>query len=113
MFGIFIKSFFRNILKNKGFFLINLLGFTIGLCVSLLIFLYIANEMRYDKYHEKSDRIYRLCIRASIGDTRFEQAFSSARVLHEMRESFPEIEDAVKTISISDITTRITMKDCL
>jgi len=107
MFGIFIKSFLRNTLKNKGFFLVNLLGFTLGLCVSLLIFLYLANELSYDKYHEKSERIYRLCIRASIGDTRFEQAFSSARVLREMREKFPEIEDAVKTISISDITTRI------
>lgn len=107
MFGIFIKSFLRNTLKNKGIFLINILGFTLGLCVSLLIFLYIANELRYDKYHANSDRIYRLCIRASIGDTRFEQAFSSARVLREMRESFPEIEDAVKTISISDITTRV------
>jgi len=107
MFGIFIKSFLRNTLKNKVFFFVNLLGFTLGLCVSLLIFLYLANELSYDKYHEKSERIYRLCIRASLGDTRFEQAFSSARVLREMRESFPEIEDAVKTISISDITTRI------
>lgn len=110
MFGIFIKSFFRNILKNRAFFLVNLLGFTLGLCVSFLIFLYIANEMRYDKYHEKSDRIYRLCIRASIGDTRFEQAFSSARVLREMRERFPEIEDAVKTYRISDITARVDEK---
>ena len=107
MFGIFIKSFLRNTLKNKGIFLINLLGFTLGLCVSLLIFLYIANELRYDKYHEKSERIYRLCVKASIGDTRFEQAFSSARVLREMRERFPEIEDAVKTISISDVTTKV------
>ncbi len=107
MFGIFIKSFLRNTLKNKGIFLINLLGFTLGLCVSLLIFLYIANELRYDKYNENSERIYRLCIKASIGDTRFEQAFSSARVLREMRERFPEIEDAVKTISIDDVTTRV------
>ncbi len=107
MFGIFIKSFLRNTLKNKGFFLVNLLGFTLGLCVSLLIFIYIANELRYDKHHEKSDRIYRLCIRASIGDTRFQQAYSSARVLREMRERFPEIEDAVKTSRIRDITTRV------
>ncbi|MEE4214753.1 MAG: FtsX-like permease family protein [Bacteroidales bacterium] len=107
MFGIFIKTFFRNVLKNKGFFIVNLLGFTLGLVVSMLIFLYIANELRYDRYHQNSERIYRLCIRASIGDTKFQQAFSSARVLREMRENYPEIEDAVKTLSISDISTRV------
>jgi len=97
----------RNSLKNKGFFIINLLGFTLGLCISLLIFLYIANELRYDKYHEKSERIYRLCIKASIGDTKFEQAFSSAQVLREMMTRYPEIEDAVKTISLQDINIRV------
>ena len=107
MFKIFFTSFLRNTIRNKGFFIVNLLGFTLGLVVSMLIFLYIANELRYDRYHENSQRIYRLCIRASIGDTKFQQAFSSARVLREMRESYPEIEDAVKTISISDITTRV------
>lgn len=107
MFGIFIKTFFRNVLKNKGFFIVNLLGFTLGLVVSMLIFLYITNELRYDRYHQNSERIYRLCIRASVGDTKFEQAFSSARVLREMREKYPEIKDAVKTLSISDITTRV------
>ncbi len=105
--GLFIRSFFRSILKQKVFFIINLLGFTLGLCVSLLIFLYVDNELKYDKYHEDGDRIYRLCIRASIGDTKFRQAFSSARVLREMRERYPEIEDAVKTFRMNDITTRV------
>ncbi|HKL67915.1 MAG TPA: ABC transporter permease [Bacteroidales bacterium] len=107
MFRIFLNTFLRNARKNKLLFVINLLGFTLGLSLSIIIFLYIANELNYDRYHERSDRIYRLCIRASIGDTRFEQAFSSSRVLREMRDRYPEIEDGVKTLSLSNITARV------
>ena len=50
----------RNLLKYKAFSAINLLGLTIGLACCLLIGIYIANEMSFDRYHSKADRIWRL-----------------------------------------------------
>ena len=57
-----IKNFFkialRNLFRNKGFSAINILGLAIGMASAILILLWIQNELGYDKFHEKTDRIY-------------------------------------------------------
>jgi putative ABC transport system permease protein len=50
----------RNLIRQKAYFLINLLGLTIGLTACLLISFYVIDELSYDKFHEKGDRIYRV-----------------------------------------------------
>lgn len=56
----YFKIAFRNLLRHKVFSFINLLGLTIGLTCCLLIALFILDELSYDRYHEKADRIYRM-----------------------------------------------------
>lgn len=51
---------FRNLIRQKGYFLINLFGLTIGLTACLLITFYVLDELSYDKFHEKGNRIYRV-----------------------------------------------------
>lgn len=57
-----IKNFFkiawRNLLRNKGFSFINISGLAIGMAAAVLITLWIQNEVSYDQFHEKKDRIY-------------------------------------------------------
>mgnify|MGYP006277518275 CR=1 FL=1 len=60
MIGNYFKTALRNILKHKSYSLINIIGLSIGIACFVLIGLYIADEMSYDRYHEKSDRIYRV-----------------------------------------------------
>ena len=50
----------RNLLRNKSFAFIHLTGLAVGLAGCMLIGLYIQNELSYDRYHDKSDRIFRL-----------------------------------------------------
>jgi len=50
----------RNLVRQKGYFFINLLGLTIGLTACLLITFYVNNELSYDRFHEKGDLIYRI-----------------------------------------------------
>ena len=50
----------RNLIRQKGFFIINLLGLTIGLTACLLISFYVIDDLSYDKFHKKGDRIYRV-----------------------------------------------------
>ncbi len=59
MFTNYLKIAFRNILRNKTFSLINILGLSIGLVSFLSISLYIIDEFSYDRFHKKGDRIYR------------------------------------------------------
>ena len=60
MFKSYLKITFRKIVKHKGYTCINVVGLGIGLASSFLIALFVKDELTYDRYHEQSDRIYRL-----------------------------------------------------
>ena len=56
----FFKTGWRNLMKNKVFSLINILGLTIGITVCMMIFLFIVNEYSVDNFHKNGSRIYRV-----------------------------------------------------
>ena len=56
----YIKIAFRNLLKNKSQTLINVGGLTLGIVCAIVIFLIIQFDLSFDKWHEDSDRIYRV-----------------------------------------------------
>ncbi|MDX1586250.1 MAG: ABC transporter permease, partial [Balneolaceae bacterium] len=56
----YLKIAFRNLLKRKAYTFINIFGLAIGLASCLLISMYVMNELSYDQFHDKADRIYRL-----------------------------------------------------
>ncbi len=60
MISNYLKVAWRNLMKNKIFSFINILGLTLGFTCCLLISLYIKHELSYDKYHKNNQRIYRL-----------------------------------------------------
>jgi len=72
-----------------------------------MILLFVFYELSYDNYHEKADQVYRLAIRAQIGDSKINQTYSSARNLKELRERCPEIEDAVKFVRLNNVMLKI------
>lgn len=56
----YLKIAVRNILGQKLYSFINIFGLAVGMAATILISLYVQNELSYDQYHEKSDRIYRV-----------------------------------------------------
>src|SRR6188768_1612959 len=60
MFKNYFKTAWRNLVKNKAFSLINILGLTIGITVCMMIFLFIMNEFSVDKFHKDGAHIYRV-----------------------------------------------------
>ncbi|MXV51457.1 FtsX-like permease family protein [Pedobacter sp. HMF7647] len=54
----YLKIAWRNLLRNKGFSLINIAGLAIGMASAILILLWIQNEISYDQFHTKKDRLY-------------------------------------------------------
>jgi len=56
----YFKIALRNLAKYKGYSFINIAGLAIGMACCLLIFLYVQDELSYDRYHDKADRIYRV-----------------------------------------------------
>jgi putative ABC transport system permease protein len=96
----YLKVAIRNILKHKGFSIINIVGLAIGIACSILILIFVAHELSYDKFHEKADRTYRIAVRASVGDTKIRQTYSSSATFKKLLEDLPEIEKGVKFLRL-------------
>ncbi len=91
-----IKVALRNLFKHFGYSFINILGLAIGLASSIFIFLYVINELTYDRFHEKSDRIYRVWILGNMPGTEMRHAVSSPPMMEAMLNDYPEVENAVR-----------------
>ena len=60
MFFYYLKFAFRNLRRHKVFSIINILGLSIGLTSCLLAYLFIQDELKYDKHFTNTDSVYRL-----------------------------------------------------
>ncbi|KPL25915.1 MAG: hypothetical protein AMS23_04040 [Bacteroides sp. SM1_62] len=89
----FITIALRNLLRQKGFTIINILGLTIGLTVSALIILYIVHELGYDRFHENAGRIYRVAINGEISGQAINVAVSSPPFGPALVADYPEVVD--------------------
>lgn len=90
-----IKIAFRNLLKYKGYSLINILGLAVGIAVCVLIFRYISHETSYDTYHEKADRLYRVTLQMPGRHI----AVTPSIVSPAMQNNFPEVESGVRILA--------------
>ncbi|MDF1560823.1 MAG: ABC transporter permease [Bacteroidales bacterium] len=72
------------------------MGLSIGIACSLLIAVFVLNEVSYDKYNEKKERIYRLVLNGKIGGQEIVGAYTPAIMGPTMLEEFPEVEDFLR-----------------
>ncbi len=98
----FFKTAYRNILKYKSYSIINFIGLTCGIALTLLILVYVRSELSYDRFHEKADRLYRLRYSAPNG---LELATTPPPIAPKLKDEFSEIEEAarvyIRNVSIS------------
>jgi putative ABC transport system permease protein len=86
----------RNLWRQRGYTLINIFGLTIGLASTIFILLYVINELTYDRFHEKSDRIHRIWISGSMPATEMRHAVTSPPMAEALLNEYPEVEQAVR-----------------
>src|SRR4051812_27787459 len=106
MFKNYIKTAFRSLKKNKGFTIINVLGLALGLCACMLIVFYVIDELGYDTYNTKADRIYRLNNDIKFGGNTNSFAVSPAPLAQTLLNDFPEVEKAVRFRHHGDFKVR-------
>ncbi|HTL08862.1 MAG TPA: ABC transporter permease [Chitinophagaceae bacterium] len=96
MFKNFFKVAFRNLIRNKGFSAINIMGLAVGMASAILIFLWIQNEMSYDQFHEKKERIYEAWNKARF-DGKLMCWNTTPKILaRTLEHDLPEVERAVR-----------------
>ncbi len=92
-----LKFAIRNLLKRPFLNLIKIVGLSLSLTGILLIVLFLKNELTYDRFHKKSDRIYRFTVtdRSLITGKHFARVFNPGYI-PKMAEYFPELENYVR-----------------
>ncbi len=83
-------------LRQKGYSAINIAGLSLGIAASLLIILYVVDEVSYDRFHKDAERMYRLGFFGRLNGNDFNMAVSPAPVAEAMVTEIPEVESACR-----------------
>lgn len=88
----YFKIAFRNLVKRKVTSIVNLLGLSIGITLTVLLILYAQYELDYDKYHNQPEQTYRLLRMEDLGNNTQIVAKTSPRIMLSLTEEFSEIK---------------------
>src|ERR1700740_311689 len=94
----YLKTAVRSLRKNIGFTAINVLGLALGLATCLLIVFYVVDELSYDRFNTKADRIYRVNTDIKFGGNTSSYAIAPPPLAASL-SNFPEVEKAVRLIT--------------
>jgi putative ABC transport system permease protein len=94
----YLLSLARNAARDKFFTLLNLLGLAVGITASILIFIYIQDQLTYDKNNENLDRIYRLEADFTINEKQDLMALVQFPLAPTLKDEYPEVEEYVRMI---------------
>lgn len=96
MFKNFLKIAWRNLRRNQSYAVINILGLAIGVACCLLILLWVADELSYDRWNAKADRTYRTAAEINFGGSHQDYAVCPSPLAAALVADFPEVETATR-----------------
>ncbi|CCH51942.1 protein of unknown function DUF214 [Fibrisoma limi BUZ 3] len=97
MLSNYLKIAWRNLLKNKPFFVINTLGLAVGMAACMLILQYVTFERSYDNFHADIDNLYRIELDSyQNGKLAFRSATSYPAIAPTLKKEFPEVLETAR-----------------
>lgn len=100
----YFKVAMRYLLRNKGYTAINILGLAIGITCCVLILLFVRSKFSYDKFHKKSDRIYRAWVREHYEDQDdIIDMITPLPLANALQTSFAEIESTCRVFNLNSL----------
>jgi putative ABC transport system permease protein len=91
-----LKIAIRNLFKHKAISVINISGLAIGMACCIVMLLFVQDELSYDRFHERADRIYRVVAEFKSEKHTDDFARTQAPLAPALLEEFPEVVDAVR-----------------
>lgn len=103
----YLHMTYRRFMRDRVYSSINIAGLAIGMTCCLFIFLFVQDELRYDRYHENADQIYRLRVEryASGGESELSAA-ASAPMLPAILKDFPQVEAGTRFHQVTALVER-------
>lgn len=86
----YFKTAWRQLLHNKIFSIVNIAGLALSLTAFWLIALFVADELSFDRYHEKADRIYRVVSHGKWAGGGFDITGTSGALAQSLKKIFPK-----------------------
>ncbi|MXV51469.1 FtsX-like permease family protein [Pedobacter sp. HMF7647] len=102
----YFKIAWRNLLRNKGYSFINIFGLAVGLATCILIFLFVSDELSYNAYNTKADRIYRLNADFLVNGNSFNERTVPAQFGNVLVKDYPQIENATRVTDFGEILVK-------
>src|SRR6059058_4054001 len=93
----YLKIAWRNLVRNKGFSLTNILGLTIGMTCSIFIFLWVKDEVSFDQFHKAHNDIYKLMANRDFKNSIFTDENMAFPLAKALETGNPQIKYAVMT----------------
>jgi len=91
-----LKIAFRNFKKDRWYTLLNILGLTIGITFSLFLIFYVRDELNYDRYNKKADRIFRIVSYIQERDKNTDWTLTQAPLAQTLKKDYPEVEESAR-----------------
>jgi putative ABC transport system permease protein len=92
----YIKIAWRNLVRNRVFSAINIVGLAIGLASCMLISLYVLDELSFDRFNDKADQIVRVIFRGNMNGGKINEAHVMPPVAQALKNDYPEVLDATR-----------------
>ncbi len=96
MFRNYLTIAWRNFRKQRGLSFINIFGLAVGLASCLLITLYVLDELSYDRYNAKANRIYRIHTDVKFGGNDNQSAVTADPIGPTLKQDYPQVEQFVR-----------------
>lgn len=87
----YLKIAWRNLLRNKSFSLLNIVGLSIGLAVTALILIWINFEIGIDQFHKNKDRIYQVYNKADVDGELWTWSSTPKVMAPTIKQDYPEV----------------------
>ena len=101
----------RNFKKHSGSFAINLIGLTAGLTCSILIYLWVNDEMGMNKFHEKDNQLYQVMEHQQYAEDVMTTTSTPGLLSETLKSDIPEIEYAITTTWVNSYTLTVDEKN--
>ena len=97
----YLKIAWRNLLRNRGFSLTNLLGLTIGITCTILIALWVNDELKYNRFHKNYENIYKVIANRDFKNQMFTDHNMVLPLAGALQNSHPQLIKATVTTNES------------
>ena len=106
MFKNYFNIALRNLWRNKGFSAITIFGLAIGITTCLLITLFVTDELSYDRFNKKADRVYRIDADFFVNGNAFRERLTPSQLAPVLQREYPNVESYVRFIHQGNILVK-------